>query len=86
MFGSNILEVAVGVVFVYLLLSLICAVINEGIASIINQHGKILIAGIQNLLNDGALSGLALQLYNHGLVVGISPGCDNGWRRPPRSL
>jgi hypothetical protein len=72
MFGSNILEVAVGVVFVYLLLSLVCTVINEGIASIINQRGKILIAGIQNLLNDGALSGLAQQLYNHGLVVGIS--------------
>jgi ADP-ribose pyrophosphatase YjhB (NUDIX family) len=72
MFGSNILEVAVGVIFVYLLLSLICTVINEGIATIINQRGKVLIAGIQNLLNDRTLSGLAQQLYNHGLVVGIS--------------
>ena len=52
MFGSNILEVAVGVVFVYLLLSLVCTIINEGIASFINQRGKILNAGIRNLLND----------------------------------
>ena len=84
MFGSNILEVAVGFVFVYLLLSLICTVINEGIASIINQRGKILIAGIQNLLNDGTLSGLAQQLYNHGLLVGISENGSNP--RKPNGL
>lgn len=77
MFGSNILEVAVGVVFVYLLLSLVCTIVNEGIASLINQRGKILIAGIKNLLNDENLSGLAQQMYNHGLVVGVSENGSN---------
>jgi hypothetical protein len=75
MFGSNILEVATGIIFIYLLLSLACTVINEAIATLINQRGKILIAGIQNLLNDANLSGLAQQLYNHGFVAGIS---ENG--------
>jgi hypothetical protein len=77
MFGSNILEVAVGVVFVYLLLSLVCTIVNEGIASLVNQRGKILIAGIKNLLNDENLSGLAQQMYNHGLVVGVSENGSN---------
>jgi hypothetical protein len=77
MFGSNILEVAIGVIFIYLLLSLICTVVNEGIASIINQRGKVLVAGIQNLLNDQNLTGLAQQIYNHGLIVGISKNGDN---------
>ncbi len=72
MFGSSILEVAIGVIFVYLLLSLICTAINEGIASFINKRGQNLFEGIKNLLNDPTFTGLAQQLYTHGLVNGIS--------------
>ena len=72
MFGSSVLEVAIGVVFVYLLFSLICTVVNEGIASLCNQRGKNLFDGIRNLLNDPEFTGLAQQIYSHGLVDGIS--------------
>jgi hypothetical protein len=77
MFGSSILEVAIGIAFVYLLLSLICTVINEAIASFINQRGKNLLEGIKNLLNDPKFTGLAQQVYNHGLVDGIMQGATN---------
>jgi hypothetical protein len=72
MFGSSILEVALGVTFVYLLLSLICTALNEAIASLLEKRGANLFEGIKNLLNDPTFTGLAQQVYNHGLIGGIS--------------
>jgi hypothetical protein len=72
MFGSSILEAAIAVLFVYLLLSLMCTALNEGIASLIQKRGKNLFEGIKNLLNDPTFTGLAQQVYNHGLIGGIS--------------
>src|SRR5882762_11398793 len=77
MFGSNTLEVAIGIVFVYLLLSLFCTAVNECIAATIQQRGKNLKAGLQNLLNDPDFTGLAQQLYGHGLVRGVSKDATN---------
>src|SRR5687768_16517514 len=81
MFGSNILEVAIGIIFVYLLLSLICTALNEGIASLIDKRGRNLVAGIKNLLNDPKFTGLAQQVYNHGLIGGISQYASNPDKR-----
>jgi len=64
-------------IFVYLFLSLICSAINEGIASLINKRGKNLFEGVKNLLNDPKFTGLAQQLYTHGLVDGISQEAAN---------
>lgn len=77
MFGSSILEVAIGVVFVYLFVSLICSAINEGIASLVNKRGSNLFDAVKNLLNDPKFTGLAQQLYSHGLVDGISEGASD---------
>ena len=77
MFGSSILEVAIGVTFVYLLLSLICTALNEAIASLLEKRGANLFEGIKNLLNDPTFTGLAQQLYNHGLIGGISQHASN---------
>lgn len=77
MFGSSILEIAIGVIFVYLVLSLICTAANEAIATLINKRGKNLFEGIKNLLNDPTFTGLAQQVYNHGLVDGISKEAVN---------
>jgi hypothetical protein len=85
MFGSSILEIAIGVIFVYLVLSLICTAINEGISTLINKRGKNLFAGIKNMLNDPTFTGLAQQIYNHGLIDGISQDTtvlDKPNRRP----
>ncbi|HYX29293.1 MAG TPA: hypothetical protein VE863_12065 [Pyrinomonadaceae bacterium] len=72
MFGSSILDVAIGMIFVYLFLSLICTAVNEGIATLFNKRGANLFDGVKNLLNDPKFTGLSQQLYTHGLVDGIS--------------
>ena len=55
LFGSVVLEVAVGLFFVYLLLSLICSSINELIASVLKWRAKNLEQGIRNLICDPEL-------------------------------
>ncbi len=72
MLGSSTLEIVIGLIFVYLLLSLVCSAVNEVIASLINKRGKNLLEGIKHLLSDSQFTGLAQQLYTHGLVASIS--------------
>ncbi len=71
MFGSMILETAIGLIFTYLLLSLVCTSLNELLAGWRRWRGQTLKSGVDNLI------GLALsdQLYKHPLVKGLSlPG------------
>ena len=77
MFGSSVLEVAIGIIFFYLLMSLVTTSLHETFSSLINKRGKNLFDGIKNLLNDPKFTGLAQQLYAHGLVDGISQNATN---------
>jgi hypothetical protein len=52
MSGLKILDVVVGLMFVYLLLSLLASAIKEYIASVMNLRGKELARGIGRLLED----------------------------------
>lgn len=55
MFGSVILDVAIGLVFVYLVLSLVVTAGHELVAAVLNLRAKNLAEGIRNLLDaDGA--------------------------------
>ena len=70
MFGSNVLEVVISVVFVYILLSLLCSTINEQvIVRILSLRAKVLEEGIMNMLDDPAL---VERLYDHPLIKGLS--------------
>jgi hypothetical protein len=64
MFNSSIIDVAIGLVFVFLTLSLICAAANEGIESILKKRAKNLERGIRELLGD--LSAPAAPDARHG--------------------
>jgi hypothetical protein len=70
LFGSTVLEVALGLMFVYLLLSLLCSAVGEYIEAKLNSRAKYLQQGIRLLLNetDGTGIDLAERLYSHGLV------------------
>ena len=85
MFGSAILDVAIGLFMIYLILSLVCTAINEAIATLTDQRGKHLQEGVKNLLNDPDLTGLAKQIYSHGLIDGLSRNAANPAKknRPP---
>ena len=51
MFNSSVLDVAVGLLFVYLLLGLICTTANEWIARALRSRAETLKQGIRGLLN-----------------------------------
>jgi hypothetical protein len=72
MFGSSILEVAIGLVLVYLLLSALCTVITELVAQALAMRSRTLESGIRNLLSDQADSGLAKDLYDHPLIADLA--------------
>ncbi len=73
MFGSNVLEVAIGVVFVYSLMSLICSTINEQvIARLFALRSKTLEDGIKTMLNDPNGEGLAKAFYDDPLITGMA--------------
>jgi len=73
MFGSTIIDVAIGMVFVYLLISLICSALNEYIESKLKNRSKDLAKGIANLLGDPQL---VKDLYQHPLVKALYSGTD----------
>ena len=50
--GSVVLEVAFGMIFVYLLLSLVCSAAGEYIEAKFNNRAKYLRRGIELLLNE----------------------------------
>lgn len=68
MFGSNVLDVAIGLCLVYLLLSTLCLALNELVAMVARSRATYLEAGIRNLLRD---DGLAKQIYGHPLIRGL---------------
>jgi hypothetical protein len=71
MFGSKILEVAIGVIFVFLLVSLICSAIREGIESWVKARAAFLEQGVRELLHDKSAVGIARAIYTHPLIYGL---------------
>lgn len=82
MFSSTILDVAVGIIFTFLTVSLICGLLTETWATIRSWRAKTLLAGVQQLVNDPNFTGLAKALYQHALV---SPR-DSGTAQKPDQL
>jgi hypothetical protein len=77
MFGSDILNVALGMVFVYLLLSLICSAVKELIEQVMKHRARDLERSLRELLADPDGTGLVQKIYNHGMVFGLFKGAYN---------
>ncbi len=74
MFGSTLLEIVLGLIFVYLLLSLICSALNEIIEAFLKKRAADLERGIRELLHEDKGTGLLKALYEHPLVSGLFKG------------
>jgi hypothetical protein len=74
MLGSVVLEVAIGLVVVYFLLSLLCSAIREGIESVLKTRATHLERGLRELLNDRTGTGMTATLYAHPLIDGLFQG------------
>ena len=73
-FGSEVLDVAIGIIFVYLMLSIVCSAIHEFIEALLKNRAKDLEAGLRELLGGSSGSGLVEALYRHPLVAALFPG------------
>ncbi len=74
MFGSSVLDIAIGAVFIFLLLSVFATALHEMIFSFMNMRGRELLKGVATLLSDPAASGLVSKVYNHGQIFGLFEG------------
>ncbi|MFL5541747.1 MAG: hypothetical protein ACJ8J0_22365 [Longimicrobiaceae bacterium] len=68
--GLKLIEVILGLVFVYLLLSLLCTAINEYIAGILNKRGRELFRAVDELL---ASDEVRTAFYGHPLITSLNP-------------
>jgi len=67
MFNGTVLDVAVGLIFVFLMLSVACSLVNERIQSFFDRRAQMLKAAIEGLLGDEAKD-----LIGHPLIQALS--------------
>jgi len=68
MFSSVIIDVAIGLIFCFLTVSLVASAVLEALSSVMTWRSKDLRQGIQQMVNDAGFTGLALDLYQHAAI------------------
>lgn len=63
-----VLDVAIGLIFIYLLLGLVCSVANELIAGVLNSRAKNLETGLRNLLSGTGKSEIERRFYEDPFI------------------
>jgi hypothetical protein len=80
MAGNAVIDIVIGLVLTYLILSLICTIANEFIASLTALRAKTLRSGVEHLIDD---DGLRKLFFDHGLIASAK---TNGRTRDPSYL
>lgn len=68
MFATSVLDVGIGLVLVFLCVSLVASAATEALAALVSLRARTLRRGIGRLLNDPGYTGLARRIYAHALV------------------
>jgi hypothetical protein len=78
--NSSVLDVAIGLIFVYLLLSILCTAANESIAAITKRRPKMLERGLRLLLGNQQIGGKLFvdAFYKHPLIDGLRDKLKDG--------
>ena len=63
--GSPVIDIAIGLSFIFFLLSLIASAISEFCAGVVNLRGKTLLKGIEGMIGDEKI---ARKVFGHPLV------------------
>ena len=74
MFGSKILDVAIGLIFVYIIVSVLCTAVREGIEAFLKTRAAYLEHGIRLLLQDDTGAGIVNEVFSHPLIDGLFIG------------
>jgi hypothetical protein len=69
-----ILDIAVGLIFVFLIMSLLATAVREAVEQRLKSRAVHLHRGIRELLNDRDGNGLTKQLYEHPMVYSLFAG------------
>lgn len=69
MIQNAALDVAIGLILMYLMLSLLCTTVNEYIASKLNLRAASLASALQEILDD---KDVLERFYNHSLIAGTN--------------
>lgn len=72
--GFTLVDVAIGLIIVYVVLSLLCSSVNEGIETFVKNRSRQLERGIRELFDDPEGTELTHLLYNHPLISGLFHG------------
>jgi len=87
MFNSTVLDIVIGLVFIYLLYSLLATIIQEIIATYRNLRAGILKKGIARMLDDESKGVyLSIQFYKHPLIKYLGENKRNGKPGEPAYL
>lgn len=84
MFGSTVLEVAIGLAFCYGALALVVTTLQEALAASFRLRARMLQDAIKLMLNDPRFDGMARVLYAHPMVNPRAGALDPAARRPAR--
>lgn len=84
MFGSTVLEVAIGLAFCYGTLALVVTTLQEALAASFQLRAAMLQDAVGRMLNDPGLNGVARALYAHPLVNPRAGAPDPAARLPAR--
>jgi hypothetical protein len=79
--SSHVIDVAIGMAYVYLIFSLICTVVNEMFAGVLTLRAKTLELGIKSLFSEDlkgadAAGSFTNRVYSHALVRGLYQGVE----------
>jgi hypothetical protein len=83
MFQNAVIDIAIGLVLMYLVLSLVCTVINELIATKLKLRAATLESGLTQLLDDPQVR---QAFYDHGLIDGTRMSISRGGEALSSSL
>lgn len=86
MLGSDVLEVAIGLIFLFFILSIVLTAGREVIEGFLQTRAIHLERGVRELLKDEDGSGLARQLYEHPIVSSLFRGAYEPGRLTKRYM
>jgi len=93
LFNSTILDVIIGLIFVYLLLSIMCTAANEWVAAMTRRRGKMLKKGLTQLLAAQPTAGAAdapdallREFYAHPLIKSMMHDTNHPTYLSPRNF
>jgi len=71
--SSPVLDLAIGMIFIYLLMSLLCSAVQELVSSLFKLRAKNLQQGIDSLLQDPNATFFAHEFHLHPLIDQLAP-------------